>query len=327
MRQCLAILAFLLFPAHLAGAIAAEPAQAHIAFLGTLPRSNPNEARALGWFTDRLREHGWVEGQNLTLTYRASEGVNERYAELAAELIAKHPDVIVAEGPEAVQAIEQRTKTIPIVMWGVPDPVGLGLVASLGRPGANITGLSMGTEDVLGKGMQFLTEVRPGVLRIVYLGYGEPRYWKLTEENSTAAAQRLGVALQMIPLTSPADFDAAFATLAKQPPDALIVSSAPIFFAHTEKFADFASVHHLPTLTFAPVMVRRGLLMAYHANSGNLFERLAAIVDKSLRGTRPADIPIEQPTKFDLVLNLKTAKAIGLTIPSAILARVDEVID
>src|ERR1043166_6184079 len=110
MRQCLAILAFLLFPAHLAGAIAAEPAQAHIAFLGTLPRSNLNEARALGWFTDRLREHGWVEGQNLTLTYRASEGVNERYAELAAELIAKHPDVIVAEGPEAVQAIEQRTK-------------------------------------------------------------------------------------------------------------------------------------------------------------------------------------------------------------------------
>lgn len=327
MRQCLAVLAFLLFPAHLVGAIAAETTKVHIAYLGILPSSDVMQARVLGWFTDGLRERGWVEGQNLTVTYRASEGVNDRYADLAAELIAERPDVIVAEGPPSVKAIEQRTKTIPIVMWGVPDPVGLGLVASLAHPGGNITGLSTGSEDVLGKGIQLLTEVRSGMSGIVYLGYGEPRYWKLTEESSTAAAQQLGVTLQMIPLTSSADFDAALATVAKQQPDALIVSSAPLFYGHAEKFADFAMAQHLPTLTFAPPMVRRGLLMAYHADAANMFQRLAAIADKLMRGAKPAEIPIEQPTKFDLTINLKTAKGLGITLPQSLLARADEVIE
>jgi putative ABC transport system substrate-binding protein len=164
-------------------------------------------------------------------------------------------------------------------------------------------------------------------LRIVYLGYGEPRYWKLTEEISTAAAQQLGVTLQMIPLTSSADLDAALAHIARQPPDALIVSSTSIFLSHAEKIADFAIAHHLPTLTFAPAMVRRGFLMAYHANPGNMMQRVAAIADKILRTARPADIPIEQPTKFDLIINIKTAKTLGLTVPQSLFARADEVIE
>jgi ABC-type uncharacterized transport system substrate-binding protein len=169
MRQCLAV-PILLFYADPVGAVAAETAKAHIAYLVVLPSSDPVQARALAWFTDALREHGWIEGENLTVTYRASEGVNERYAELAAELVTGRPDVIVAEGRPAVRAIEQRTKIIPILMWAVPNPVGLGLVASLARPGGNITGVSPNTEDVIGKGMQLLTEVRPGILRVVYLG-------------------------------------------------------------------------------------------------------------------------------------------------------------
>jgi putative ABC transport system substrate-binding protein len=149
------------------------------------------------------------------VTYRDSEGVNDRYVEIAAELLRERPDVIVANGLPAVNAIEQQTESIPIVMVGVPNPVGLGLVPSLARPGGNITGVSTGTEDVLAKGIQLLTEVRPEILRIAYLGYGEPRYRKLAEESATATARQLGVTLQMIPLTSSADFDAALATLAK----------------------------------------------------------------------------------------------------------------
>jgi putative ABC transport system substrate-binding protein len=326
MRQFLALLA-LLFATHTVDVIAAETTKAHIGYLGILPSSDPTQARDLGWFTDGLRQHGWVEGQNLTVIYRASEGVNDRYAEIAAELVRERPDVIVSNGPPAVNAIEQRTKSIPIVMVGVPNPVGLGLVASLARPGGNITGVSTGSEDVLAKGIQLLIEMRPEILHIAYLVYGEPLYWKLAEESSTAAARQLGVTLQMIPLTSSADFDAALETLAKQPPDALIVSSASMFLPQAEKFADFAKAHHLPTLTFNPTMVRRGLLMAYHADQANMFQRLAAIVDKVLRGAKPADIPIEQPTKFELFINMQTAKALGLTMPHSLLDRADEVIE
>lgn len=325
MRRHLAVIAFVLL-AYPFAARAAPPAKAHIGILGVLPLSNPATGRLWTALTDALRKRGWVEGQNLTVTYRASQGLNARYAPLAAELVAAHPDVVVAVGPGAVKAVEQRTKTIPIVMVGVPEPVKLGFIASLAHPGGNITGVSPATEDVFGKAVQLLTEVRPGISRIAYLGYGEPRYWQGTVELSNAAARRLGLRLQMIPLTAPADFAPALAAVAKSRPDALIVSSAPLFRPQTAKIAAFAIAHRLPTLTFAPPMVHGGLLMAYHPDDPSLFERTAAIVAKLLSGAKPADIPVEEPDKFDLIINLKTAHAIGLDIPLLLRAQAGELI-
>ena len=326
MRQRLALVASILVAAP--GPVsAAQPATAHIGILATLPLSNPVSARMWTALTDALRQHGWVKGQNLTLTYRASGGIDALYPQLAAELIDAHPDLIVADGPPAVMAVEEQNKTVPIVMWGVPTPVKLGFIASLAHPGGNITGVSPATEDVLGKGMQLLTRMRPGMMRITYLGYGVPRYWQETVEHATPAARQLGVSLKMMPLTAPKDFDPALATVAKDRPDGLIVSSAPLFFPQTPKLAAFAIAHRLPAMTFAPQMVRGGLLMAYHADFTDGIKKLATVVDKILRGAKPADIPVEEPDKFFLTLNLKTAHAIGLTVPSELLNRADEVIE
>jgi ABC-type uncharacterized transport system substrate-binding protein len=305
---------------------AAQPVKAHIGILTTLPKSHPAARRLWGALADALRQRGWVEGRNLSVTFRASEGVGAHYPALAAELVGKHPDLIVADGPPAVRALERQSKTIPIVMWGVPTPVKLGFIASLAHPGGNITGISPATEDVLGKGMQLLTQMRPGISRITYLGYGEPRYWKGTVELSTAAARQLGVAVKLIPLTSPADFDPALAAVAKEKPDALIVSSAPLFIPQTAKIANSAIALRLPTMTFAPPMVRGGLLMAYHADFADEIGALARSVDKILRGAKPADIPVEEPNKFDLTINLKTARAIGLQIPPELRERADELV-
>jgi ABC-type uncharacterized transport system substrate-binding protein len=328
MRRYLAALACLFFVCPIAGGAAppAPPAKAHIGILTTLPRSNPVESRLWAAFTDALRRQGWTEGQNLSVTYRASGGVDARYPLLAAELLAQHPDLIVAFGPAAVKAAAQQTKTVPIVMFGVPEPVKLGFIASLAHPGGNITGISPATEDVFAKGMQLLTQMRPGIRRIVYLGYGAPRYWQGTVELATATARRLGVTVKLIPLTKAADFDPALAIVAKERPDALIVSGVPLFIPEIAKIAAFAIEHRLPTMAFAPPMVRGGLLMAYHADSADEIGELAMVVDQLLRGAKPADIPVEEPNKFDLMINLRTAKAIGLAVPPELRFRADELI-
>jgi putative ABC transport system substrate-binding protein len=325
-RQQVALIA-LLFGAAPALANPGQPGTAHIGILTTLPLSNPVSTRLWTALTDALQQHGWVKGQSLTVTYRFSEGIDAVYPQLAAELIDAHPDLIVADGPLAVKEVEEQSKTVPIVMWGVPNPVQLGFIASLAHPGGNITGVSTATEDVLGKGMQLLTQMRPGMRRITYLGYGAPQYWQGTTELATAAARRLGVSLKLIPLTAPADFVPALATVAKDEPDALIVSSVPLFFAQTPKLAAFAIAHRLPAMTFAPLMVRGGLLMAYHADFADEVKILATVVDKILRGAKPADIPVEEPDKFGLILNLKTAHAIGLAVPPELRDRADEVIE
>jgi putative ABC transport system substrate-binding protein len=223
--------------------------------------------------------------------------------------------------------VQQGTKTIPMGFINLPDPVGFGLVASLARPGGNITGTSGQAQDIIGKGLQLIKETRPGISRVAYLGYGEPAYWTLTQQIATAAAEYLGLGMTMIPIKSAADFDAAFAQIKRERPDAVMVSALPLFVEHGKEIAAFAIDQRLPSFTFSADMARDGLLLAQSADIVGAYRPAAAMVDKILKGTKPADIPVEQPTRFHFVINLKTARAIGLEIPLVLLANADEVIE
>jgi len=307
--------------------LAAEAAPARVAVLGVAPPADPTAERAWQAFADSLQALGWTEGKNITFIRRYSEGRAERAAPLAAELVAEKPDLIVTVTYPNTQAAQQTTKTIPIVFIQVPDPIGGGFVASLARPGGNITGTSGQAEDVIGKGLQLIKEMRPGISRLAYLGYGEPSYWTRTQQIATASAEYLGLGLTMIPIKSPADFEPVFAQIRRERPDALVVSSIPLFVEHSKEIVAFAIDQRLPSFTFSVAMVRDGLLFAQSADVVGMYRPAAAIVDKILKGAKPADIPVEQPTRFHFVVNLKTARAIGIEIPPAILASADEVIE
>lgn len=278
-------------------------------------------------FTAALRERGWVEGENLTLTLRSTEGRSDRAAELAAEIVGQSPDAIVTFNYPNTKAVADRTAAIPIVMFGVPSPVGLGLVASLAHPGGNITGLSSQTEDTLAKDLQLLEEAKPGIRHIAVITYGVEPYWKLASDGYTAAAQSTGLALEAIPVKAQGDLGPALAQVATGKPDALVVSSIPLFATHSLEIATFAIEHRLPTFTFQTQMARDGLLMSYESDLPEMYRTDADVVDKVLRGAKPADIPIEQPTRFRLTINLRTARAIGLEIPPSLLTRADAVIE
>lgn len=320
-------LIFLLGGAAITWPLAAAAAPARVAVLGVAPTADPTDERAWQAFADSLQALGWTDGKNITFIRRNSEGGAERAAPLAAELVAEKPDLIVTVTYPNTQAVQQTTKTIPIVFIQVPDPIGGGFVASLARPGGNITGTSGQAEDVIGKGLQLIRETRPGISRVAYLGYGEASYWTRTQRIATAAAEHLGLGLTMIPIKSPADFDAAFERIKHERPDALVVSSIPLFREHSKKIAAFAISQRLPSFTFSVAMARDGLLLAQSADIIGTYRSAAAMVDKILKGAKPADIPVEQPTKFELVINLKTAHALGLTVPQSLLARADEVIE
>lgn len=305
----------------------AEAANARVAVLAFRPLSDPGWAANWAIFTDALRQHGWIEGENLSLIARSTDGRDERAAELAGRLVDEAPNVIVTINYPNTKAIADRTRAIPIVMFGVPDPVGLGLVASLSRPGGNLTGVSTQTEDTLAKDLQLIQEARRDLARVAVITYGAQPYWRLAQNGYVTAAKRVGVALDLIPAVSSGDLDGALAKVAAEMPDALIVSSLPLFAARDTAIAAFAIEHRLPTFTFQTRMARDGLLMSYEADVPEMFRRIAAIVDKVLRGAKPADIPVEQPTQFHFVINLKTARAIGLDIPPPVLARADEVVE
>jgi putative ABC transport system substrate-binding protein len=305
----------------------AEAASVRVAFLGVAPPADPTAEQAWQAFAGSLQSLGWTEGKNITLIRRYSEGRPDRATALAAELIAEQPDVIVAATYQNAKAVQQGTKTIPIVFMNVPNPVGLGLVASLARPGGNITGTSGQAEDIISKGLQLIKETRPGISRIAYLGYGEPSYWTKTQQIAIAAAEYLGLGMTMIPIKSAADFDAAFAHIKRERPDALMVSSIPLFREHSKEMAAFAIDQRLPSFTFSAEMARDGFLLAQSADVVGANRPAAAMVDKILKGAKPADIPVEQPTRFHFVVNLKTARAIGLEMPPTLLAYADEVIE
>jgi len=317
----------------LGGAAAAWP----LAARGQQPRKLPTIGFLVAgtrstygqWFAalaERLRELGWIEGHNVAIEYRWAEGRNERYAEIAAEFARLKVDVIVTVTTPAALAAKQATAVIPIVFAAVADPVGTGLVASLARPGANVTGLSNQVSETSGKKLEFLREVVPGLRRLAIMANVNNPAVVLEKGEVQAAALTLGLEIATSDILRVEDIASTFDAL-KGRADALYVCADPLMNTHRVRINTLALGVRLPTMHGFREYVEAGGLMSYGANIPNLFRRAGDYVDKILRGAKPADLPVEQPTKFDLVVNLTTAKALGLEVPPTLLARADEVIE
>jgi putative ABC transport system substrate-binding protein len=309
---------------------AAEAQQAaKIARIGLLPvnvAANPHLQEA---FLRGLRDLGYVEGRNLVIEYRNAEGKLERFPALAAELVALKVDVIVAPSTPAALAAKQATRTIPIVFASVVDPVTTGLVTSLARPGGNVTGLSFLSPELVGKCLELLKQAVPGVSRVAALwqpGGLPERTEKDFLKEAEVAARALGVRLQFVEARGPADVDRAFSDMTRARAGALTVLPYSMFLNERRRLVDLAAKNRLPAVYGGREFVDAGGLMAYGPDLADSWRRAATYVDKILKGAKPANLPIEQPTKFELVINLKTAKALGLTIPPSLLGRADEVI-
>jgi ABC-type uncharacterized transport system substrate-binding protein len=317
----------------LAAPLAADAQQAGKVYrIGVLSTTSPEQENFI-WVDLRghLREHGWVEGKNLVIEWRYAEAKYERLPDLAAELVGLKPDLIMARGGPGATAAKRATATIPIVMYSATDPVGIGLVQSLARPGGNVTGLSddQGAE-IIGKHLQLLKEVAPTVSKVALLtrvppSAAVPRI--ASNENAfEAGVKALGLQAQTWRMQSPDDIDKAFVAILKEGIGALYVTNVPVTWINRRQILDLAARHRLPAIYLHRTYVVDGGLMAYAEDEREVPRRLAVYVDKILRGAKPADLPIQQPTKFDLVINVKTAKAIGLTIRPSLLGRADEVI-
>ena len=293
----------------------------------TPPLTDPAAKRYWAAFLEGLREYGWVEGQNLLIEGRWVEGQTERYGPYAAELVSRGDiELIVATGTQATIEAKTRTTTIPILMLSVSHPVGAGLVASLARPGGNVTGISNQLSDSE-KGFELLRELVPDLHRVFLLWQSDNPGSRLGFESSTKLATRLGLSLSSASLATGSDLEPALASIAADLPQALIVHPTPIAFRHRREIAAFAAAQHLPTYGETSEFARSGLLLSYGVDFATIFRRGGFYVDRLLRGVKAAELPVEQPTKFELVINLKTAKAMGLTIPPSLLARADEVIE
>jgi ABC-type uncharacterized transport system substrate-binding protein len=277
-------------------------------------------------FRQGLREHGWVEGRNIIIEYRSQEGKAERLPEVAAELVRLNVDVIVATNPPWIWAVKDATKTIPIVMVFGPDPVESGLVRSLARPGGNITGLTSLSADLSAKQLDLLKEIVPGVSLVALLWNPTNPWHTLALKSIETTAQYRGVRLQALGVRGPDEFNAAFLSMTKDRAGALLVLADPVTAEHRARVAELAVKHRLPAVCALREFAEAGCLASYWPNSPASFRRAAAYVHRILNGARPGDLPIEQPTTFELVLNAKTAKALGLTIPPPVLLRADQVI-
>jgi putative ABC transport system substrate-binding protein len=278
-------------------------------------------------FRQGLKEYGRVEGQNIILEYRFAEGKEDALPAIAAELARLRLDVIVAEATPAIQAAKTVTQTVPIVMATSADPVGTGLVANLNRPGGNITGLSLQAPELSGKRLQLLTEIVPGLARVAVLSNPLNPNTAPIVEQTKAAAQSLGVEVHVAEVQAPDKFGSAFAAITSAHAGALIVLPDPMLYGQHPRVVTFTAASHLPTLFPEKEVADAGGLIAYGPSIPASFRRAAAYVDKILRGAKPGDLPVEQPTTFELVVNLQTARAIGVTIPTSILLRADEVIE
>src|SRR5712691_10871845 len=278
-------------------------------------------------FLEGLRELGYVEGPRLVIARRDAEGHRDRLPGLAAELVRLPVDVIVTTGGvPATRAAMEATTTIPIVMAEARDPVGTGLVASLARPGANVTGLSGMGPDLVGKRLQLLKEVAPRVARVAVLYHPPAAATVVMLREAQAAAPALGLTVLPMEVRAPAEFDDQFATIIRLGADALYMPGDPFSLAHQRHILDWAATHRLPTVGGAVQFAEAGCLIAYSPSLAALYRRAATYVDKILKGAKPGDLPVEQPMKFELVINLKTANALGLTIPPTLLYFADEVI-
>jgi putative tryptophan/tyrosine transport system substrate-binding protein len=293
-----------------------------IGILGNLRSSKPD---LWGIFIEGLKDLGWVEGRNITIEWRISEGEYERIPALAAELIGRKPDVIVVPANQNAVAVRQVTQTIPIVMIGVTDPVGSGLVASLARPGGNITGLAANVSpEIGGKWMELLKTAVPRMARVAILwNPGNPAS-ALQLKDARTVARSLKVQVQALEARGPDAFESAFTAMTRERASAILIIGDGMFSLHFERLGHLVVKNRLPTM--GPRNIIDSILMSYGTRSEELWRRAATYVDKILKGAKPADLPIEQPTKFELVINLKTAKTLGLTIPPSLLGRADEVI-
>jgi putative ABC transport system substrate-binding protein len=321
------------FITRLGGAAVAWPLAARAQQPGRLPiigflgsSTATSQAAWVAAFIQRLRERGWIEGRTITVEYRWAEGRSERFAEIAAEFVRLKADVIFALGTEAALAAKQATAIIPIVFPVAGDPLDTGLVASLARPGGNVTGLSNQSADLAGKRLELLREVIPALSRLaVIANIGNPQAVPEIREVQ-AAARTLGLEVATAEIRRTEDIASAFAAI-KGRADALYVVADPLANLNRIRINTFALVARLPTMYSQREYVETGGLLSYGANLPDLFRRAAEYVDKILRGAKAADLPVEQPTKFDLVINLTTAKALGLTMPESLLLRADEVIE
>jgi putative tryptophan/tyrosine transport system substrate-binding protein len=304
-------------------AAAQPPGQVYrIGFLST----TPPPAHRWEALLDGLRERGYHEGRNLVFERRFSEGNAERFPEFAAELVRLRVDLIIVTTTPAALAAKHATQTIPIVIPTAIDPVEAGLVASLARPGGNLTGLSILAPELSGKRLELLQEVMPGMTRVAVLWNAANPANALAWQETQVAARTLGLLLHSQDVRGPQDLAGAFARTAQARPEALLVLGDALLGMHRPQIAAFATQQHLPSVFAERESVVAGGLMSYGPSLPDLYRRAATYVDKILKGTKPADLPVEQPLKFELVLNLKTAQALGLTIPPSMLFQADEVI-
>jgi ABC-type uncharacterized transport system substrate-binding protein len=277
-------------------------------------------------FLEGMRALGYVEGQNLVIEYRGAAGQYERFPALVAELVRLPVDVLMTGNTQAALAAKQATSTIPIVMVNIGDAVRTGLVASLARPGGNITGMSIMNPEVVGKMLEILKDVLPTVSRVAILWNPAGPGHALQVQAAEVAAQALGVQLHRVEAGGPETFDGAFAAMTRAHAGALLVLGEPMFSQHRSRLAELAAISHLPAIYRIRGHVEAGGLMSYGPNLPDMWRRAATYVDKILKGAKPADLPVEQPMKFELVINLKTAQALGITMPPSLLLLADEVI-
>jgi ABC-type uncharacterized transport system substrate-binding protein len=312
----------------LSAPVAAEAQLAgKIARIGFLFGSSPSAAHGLvNAFQQGLRELGYVEGQNIIIEYRWAEGRFERFPDLAGELVRLKCDIIMAGSAHAALAAKQATATTPIIVVGVGEVVETGLVASLARPGGNITGSTLMFAELSAKRLELLKQVVPRLAVVAVLWNAGTPAKAIDWRETQAAARVLGVTLQSREVSDPNEFDRAFTAMTRERPDALIVLGDPLFLER-ERIAEFAAKRRLPAIYDHRVYAEAGGLIAYGSDLREWYRRAAVFVDKILKGAKPGDLPVEQPTKFELVINLKTAKALGLTIPHSVLVRADQIIE
>ena len=278
-------------------------------------------------FKQELHNLGWIEGQNLAIEYRWAAGKVDGLPVLAKELVDLKVDLIVASATPSVQATKNATSTIPVVMLGAADPVGVGLVASLSRPGGNITGVSLQSPELAGKRLELLREIVPKLVRVAFLAYRPDPAHRLFVKEAEEAARALKMQIQLLVVENPGEIEGAFSKMIQERASALVIQ--PLFIGGLQqsmKILDLAGKRRLPTVSDGTEFADQGGLIYYGASRRELARRAASLVDKILKGAKPADLPVEQPTKFELVINLKTAKQIGLTIPQRVLGRADRVI-
>ena len=295
-----------------------------IAWVGYLAGSGsaPNQA-----FVQGMRDLGYVEGKNIAFVYRTTEGRRERYSDLVAELVRLQVNVIVTDVTSAAVALKKATTTIPIVMTSSTDPVATGLFASLARPGGNVTGLTNVGGELGGKLLELLKEITPSLTRVVILGTAGGGADEVFAKETEVSARAMGVQLVRVGVQSPDDIDGAFRAITKERANGLLMRLQPsLFSAHYKRVAEFTIKNRLPSIAIVPAWANAGGLMSYGSDLNFQYRRAATYVDKILKGTKPADLPVEAPTKFELVINLKAAKQIGLTIPPNVLARADRII-